>query len=468
MLTKRKINPITGGYFVNRGADRPFTHLRLLMPIYISSTTSIAMSSNLNQPKANDVVLGGQTSTPINGAVLGGLPGVKQRLARNSPRNSPYIVEQRINALKEALNYGTEGLNLVIGALNDPSWQVQRTAYSLLQKIQQPLVIQALQEYNPYQLFQCLYKYSTGRSTTYAIAITPDGRMMISGGNDRIITLRHLQTGRILRTLTGHSGSIYALSLSPDGRTLVSGSRDKTLRVWNFNTVGNYNSISPTSRVISDALMYTLTGHADSINTIAISPDGQLLVSGSEDNTIKLWDLQTGECLATLEGHEAGVRAVAISPDAQLLVSGSADNTIKLWQLPDHASESICPDPIYTLTGHTDWVKCLAISPDGQLLASGSQDKTIKLWHLETGEIKSTLVGHWGEVNCIAISPDGQTLTSCSWDETICLWHLGSLKQLHSLSGHQGAIACFAISPEGQPLVSSSWDHTMRVWGLND
>lgn len=424
------------------------------------------MTKNFNQPTAYDVVLGGQTSTPINGAVLGGLPGVKRRLARNSPRDSAYLVEQRLNALKEALNYGAEGLSLVIRALNDSSWQVQRTAYSLLHQLQEPNVTQALQEYNPYQFFQCLYKYSTGRSTTYAIAITPDGQMMFSGGNDRIITLRQLGTGRILRTFTGHSGSIYALALSSDGRMLVSGGRDKTLKVWNLNTGGSYNSMSPTSRAIGDGLMYTLTGHSESINAVAISSNGQILVSGSEDNTIKLWDLHTGECLVTLEGHEAGVRAIAISPDGQLLVSGSADHTIKLWQLPGSVGEPICPDPIHTLTGHSDWVRCLAISPDGQLLASGSQDKTIKLWQLETGELKSTLVGHWGEVNCLAVSSDGQRLTSCSWDETIRLWHLDTLKQLHSLSGHQGAVACLAISPDGQPLVSSSWDHTIRVWGM--
>jgi len=426
------------------------------------------MSNNLNQPKTYDVVLGGQTPVPVNGAVLGGLLGVKRRLARNSSRDSPYLIEQRLDALKEALNYGAEGLELVIEALNDASWQVQRTAHSLLQAYQEPIIVQVLQEYNPYQFFQCLYKYSTGKSTTYAIAITPDGQMMVSGGNDRIITVRNLGNGRIIRTFTGHTGSIYALCLSPDGKTLVSGGRDTTLKVWNLDTIGNYKSISPTSRVIGDGLLYTLTGHSESINCVAITPNKQILVSGSEDNSIKLWDLATGECLATLEGQEAAVKSVAITPDGQLLVSGSADNTIKLWQLPDNASEPICADPIYTLTGHTDWVKCLAIAPDGQTLASGSQDKTIKLWQLDTGELKSTLLGHWGEVNCMAISPDGQRLTSCSWDETIRLWHLGTFKQLHSLSGHQGAIACFAISPDGQPLVSSSWDHTIRLWAMNN
>lgn len=424
------------------------------------------MTHNSKQPRAYDGVLGGHTPVPINGVVLGGLAGVKRRFSRDSSRARPYLLDQRIDALKEALNYGAEGLELALGALNDSSWRVQQTAYSLLQAFPEPRVIEALQEYNPYQFFQCLYRYSTGKSTTYAIAITPDGQIMLSGGNDRIITARHLGTGKILRTFTGHTGSIYTLCLSPDGQTLVSGGRDTTLKLWNLDAVGNYNSMSPPTRIIGDGVLDTLTGHSESINCVAISPDGQLLVSGSEDNTIKLWDFHSGEELATLEGHEAGVKAVVISPDGQLLVSGSADSTIKLWQLPDNLNEPICPDPIYTLSGHADWVKCLAISPDGQTLASGSHDKTIKLWHLETGELKSTLAEHWDEVNYLAISPDGQRLTSCSRDETIRLWHLGTEKQLHSLSGHQGAIACFAISPNGQPLVSSSWDHTIRVWGM--
>lgn len=423
------------------------------------------MNSNSNQPKAYDIVLGGQSSTPMNGAVLGGLPGVKRRL--NNSRNSPHLIEQRINALKEALNYGKSGLSLVIEALNDKSWRLQRTAYLLLEKNQESTVIEALQEYNPYQFFQYLYKYSTGKSTIYAIAFTPDNQIMVSGGNDRIITLRNLKNGKIIRTFNEHSGSIYALSISSDGQTLVSGSRDKTLKVWHLHTITTYNSNS-TNRLIGDGLIDTLTGHSDSINAVSISPNGKIIVSGSEDNTIKLWDLNTGECLATLEGHEAGVRAVAISPDGQLLVSGSADNTIKLWQLPSVENEPICPDPIYTLTGHSGDVKCLEISHDGQILASGSQDKTIKLWNLETGELKTTLVEHWREVNHLVISPDGRNLISCSGDETIQVWQLETLKLLHSFEGHQGAVAVVAISPEGQPLISSSWDHTIRVWGMKD
>lgn len=416
------------------------------------------MAHNPNQPRTYDVVLGGQTPAPVDGAVLGGLPGVKRRLASR-------VVTERVAALKEIIKYGQSGLDLVIGALKDSSWQVRQTAYSLLQGSTEPTLTQALEEYNPYQLLQCLYRHSTPRSTAYSVAISPDGQILVSGGNDKTIKVRSLHTGRILRTLSGHSGSVYAVAISPDGHTLVSGSWDNTIKVWNLHTASNAGGtpapqgIAPTSRILGDGLVYTLSGHSGEVNSVAISPDGQTLASGSEDQTIKLWDLRTGELLSTLTGHSDGVKSVAFSPDGNKLASGSADYTIKLWHL--HTAELL-----HTLTGHSNWVKSVAVSPDGQILASGSQDKTIKLWHLHAGELLRTLSGHWGEVNSVVISSDGHTLLSCSWDETIRLWHLGTGTELHSLEGHQGAVACVAISPDGQKVVSGSWDQTIRVWGV--
>ena len=422
------------------------------------------MAQHPNQPTIYDAVLGGQTPIPASAAVLGGLSGVKRRLL------SP-VVGQRVAALKETLNYGEAGKDLLIWALKDGSWQVRQTAYLLLHEPNQSLkqerltLKQALQDYNPYQLFQCLHKHPTPQSTAYAVLISPDGQLLISAGNDRNIKVRSLHTGKLLRTLSGHAGSISALAVSSEG-LLASGSWDRTIKVWNLNTSNHANvplppRISPVSRNVGSGLLCTLAGHEAKVNSVAISPDGHTLASASEDCTIKLWNFQTGKLIHTLTGHTDAVKSVAISPDGKTLASGSADSDVKLWSLNTNK-----PQLAFTMTGHDSWVKATAISPNSQILASGSQDKTIKLWHLQTGELLSTLIGHWGEVNSVSISADGQTLISASWDETVRLWYLGTGTQIHSLEEHEGAVVAVAISPDGEKIVSSGQDQTIRVWGV--
>ena len=142
----------------------------------------------------------------------------------------------------------------------------------------------------------------------------------------------------------------------------------------------------------------TLTGHENPVHSVAISPDGQTLASGSDNQTIKLWNLKTGDLLHTLTEHTDWVWSVVISPDGQTLVSGSYDNTIKLWNLKTG-------DLLHTLTEHKSFVLSVAFSPDGQTLASGSGDSTIKLWNLKTGDLLRTLTGHERDVG---VSPSVQ------------------------------------------------------------
>ena len=214
-------------------------------------------------------------------------------------------------------------------------------------------------------------------------------------------------TGFILdKTLTGHSDSARSVAISPDGKTLASGSYDKTIKLWNLET----GQLEHTFREHSDR------GHSDIVYSVAISPDGQTLASGSGDKTIKLWNLETRQLENTLTGHDGNVYSVAISPDESTLASGSGDGTIKLWNLETGNLQ-------HTLTGHDDPVYSVAISPDGKTLASGSGDGIIKLWNLETGKLPHTLTGHSGILDSLAISPDGKTLASGSKDQTIKLYY---------------------------------------------
>ncbi|MFN7384702.1 MAG: protein kinase domain-containing protein [Dolichospermum sp.] len=248
------------------------------------------------------------------------------------------------------------------------------------------------------------------------------------------------------KTLKGHFNWVRSVAYSPDGQTLASGSDDNTIKLWNVNT-GN--------------LLQTFTGHSDLVWSVAYSPDGQTLASGSWDKTIKLWDVKTGNLLQTLKGHSDFVISVAYSPDGQTLASGSSDGTIKLWNIKTGKL-------LQTLKGHYVSVISVAYSPNGQTLASGSwdNDKTIKLWNVKTGKLLQTLEGHSDSVYSVAYSPDGKTLASGSCDKTIKLWNVKTGNLLQTLEGHSSWVISVAYSPDGQTLASGSDDKTIKLWDV--
>jgi serine/threonine protein kinase len=199
----------------------------------------------------------------------------------------------------------------------------------------------------------------------------------------------------LFRTLEGHTGNVRSVAWSPDGTTLASGSRDETVKLWNKD----------------GTLLRTLEGHTHWVRSVAWSPDGTTLASGSWDNTVKLWN-KDGTLLRTLEGHTHWVLSVTWSPDGTTLASGSYDKTVKLWNKDGTL--------LRTLEGHTHWVLSVAWSPDGTTLASGSY-KEVKLWNKDATLLR-TLEGHSNDVWSVAWSPDGTTLASGSEDGTIRLW----------------------------------------------
>ncbi len=220
------------------------------------------------------------------------------------------------------------------------------------------------------------------------------------------------------------------------------------------------NPISVIASIPSGVLLQrTLTGYSGWISSVAISPDGKTLASGSTDNTIKLWNLATGKQIRTLTEHSGWVYSFAISPDGKNLASGSDNNTIKLWNLATG-------EQIRTLGRHSDYVLSVAISPDGNTLASTSRDNTIKFWNLATGKEIRTLTGHSGYVNSVAISPNGKTLASGSDDTTIKLWNLATGEEIRTLTGHSNKVMSVAISLDSKTLVSGSWDKTIKIWRL--
>ncbi|AFY87416.1 MAG: Serine/threonine-protein kinase PknD [Chroococcidiopsis cubana SAG 39.79] len=278
--------------------------------------------------------------------------------------------------------------------------------------------------------------------SVWAIAVSQDGRTLVSGSADKTIKVWDLQTRELQRTLTGHTDTVRAIALSQDGQILVSGGGEKTVRLWNITTG------RPLGRLL---------GHGGPVWTVAISQDGQTLFSAGEDGTVKLWNAQNGQLHRTLPAHDRRVFSLAVSPNGQTFATGSIDRTIKLWDL---ATGRL----LRTLTGHTDAVRAITFSPDGQHLASTSWDKTVKIWNWRTGEQLQTLAEHEHRTVAIAYGHDGNTLMSASLDRTIKIWQPQSGQLLHDLLAHTDWVLAIVPSPRGQTLVSSSKDRTIKIW----
>jgi WD40 repeat protein/DNA-directed RNA polymerase subunit RPC12/RpoP len=245
-----------------------------------------------------------------------------------------------------------------------------------------------------------------------------------------------------------------------------------------------------------------IKGHRRWVRSVAVSPDGKWAVSGSDDHTVKIWDLESGRCRQTLREHKGGVRSVAITPDGTRILSASNDRTIRAWDADTGRHMS-------AWTGHTDLVLSIVVLPDGKRALSGSFDQTLKLWDIETGQCLKTirhdasiwgvavtgngrqavsgdmsgvithwdleiggnlanLKGHTDRVKSVQITPDGRRAVSGSNDKTVKLWDLETGTCMGTFEGHQTNVYSTAISPYGMLMASTGFlDKTLRIWDLN-
>jgi WD40 repeat protein len=249
------------------------------------------------------------------------------------------------------------------------------------------------------------------------------------------------------RVFQGHSKAIKSVAFSPDGKTIVSGSEDTTLCLWD----------------LEGHCLQVFQGHSKAIKSVAFSPDGKTIVSGSEDATLFLWDLG-GRCLRTFQGHSHTIWKVAFSPDGQSIASCSSDNSIRLWKL-----DGSCK--VLTVANQNLGFCAIAFSPDGKTIASGSSDNYLRLWDVKTAQELWAIKGDH-LIYSIAFSPDGSKIISSGHDKNLWLRDLdGNL--LHTLEGTSETIYSIAFSPDGKTIISSSedgeihlWDLTSRLWNL--
>ena len=261
--------------------------------------------------------------------------------------------------------------------------------------------------------------------------------------------------------LPGHEKQVNTLAFSPDGRWLATGSDDKTVRLWDMNAIGN------------DSNPLRLTGHGDRIRFLAFSLDGHWLATGSADKTARLWDLTATDPSARpflLSDHQGEILTVAFSPDGHWLATGSRDETARLWDLK-------APDPTKepkVLESPGNWIQTLAFSWDGRWLATGGSGGTVLLWDLSIAEPATNptdLPGHEGLILTLAFSPDGHWLATGSADKTSQLWDIRDISVLdpperpHVLL-HSDGVNTLVFIPDKHWLATGSDDNTAQLWDL--
>lgn len=315
----------------------------------------------------------------------------------------------------------------------------------------------------------CINTLSGHKDTVKALAIGPNGYILVSGSQDKTLIIWNLKTGQLLHRLMGHEAAITSVAISPNGRKLVSGSLDRTLISWNLD-----------KRAIADRF-FSHSGspyshRCGAVYGVAYSPDGGMIASGSEDHSIKLWNQRNGELLYRYSEHLDVVLSVQFIDHSvhnqclsvptnscynhNLFISASGDGTIKIWQLSRLKS-------LQTLTGHLDQVCSIVVSPTQPLLVSGSADHTVKLWNLNTGELIKTLTEHSDRVSSVAMSPDGKWLASSSDDGIIYLWDISQPQHLGILSSRLEGYPPIIFSPDNQRFICCGKDNQILVWQFN-
>ncbi len=312
-------------------------------------------------------------------------------------------------------------------AAGDPAWQHAARANLAAWQSDHPRLKAVLSHSSPVE----------------AAAFSPDGKMIVTGGDDHKAQVWDAATARPVGPSLRHEGEVASVAFSPDGKTILTGSSDKTARRWD----------TATGRQIGSPLQ-----HGDVVTSVAFSPDGKTLITGCGDGKVRRWDALTGRPLGLPFQHHASVVSVAFSPDGKTVLTVSID--LKAWRWDAMTGQRV-GGPF----GQHSMVRSLATGPDGRRIITGSQDGSATLWDAATGQLMGALLNrHTDRVRGVAFSPDGKMVLTASTDRTAQLWDARSRQPLGRPMQHEGPVVGVSFSPDGKTILTVSSDRTARIW----
>jgi WD40 repeat protein/serine/threonine protein kinase len=348
-----------------------------------------------------------------------------------------------------------------------------------------------------------LLALSTSTGWVMSVAVTPDGQRLVTGHSSGPVIVWDLASGRQMMTLMGHRAFVTCVAVSPDGKRVATASMDGTARVWDISARSDrIHAIPPPDRMnavtTSGRGTLTIHGHTGTVWSVAVTPDGKRIVSGSSDRTARVWDMVSGQQLLKLEGHTDEISSVAVTPDGQRIITAGADKTDRIWDAVSGRqlaaindprrvrTISLTPDGRRLVTGGTVvahfWdvasrsellppfrgpmsiISGLAVTPDGRRVVMGCWDGTIRLFDIPSRHELLKLQESSAGVSSIAVMPDSRRLIVGRGDGTATVWDMATAQELFCLNGHTDRVASIVVTPKGKQIITGSVDGTVRVW----